>query len=306
MKHCLLFLGLVVALSLTVAAVPRQSEKPSSVQELVAAEKAFAKYSVENGMREAFIEFFTDEGINFVPQPVLTREFLKKRPPTPKPLPFILDWTPMTGDIARSGDLGYNTGPFMVTVPSQKDQKPSFGYFFSIWKKQADGTWKVVVDAGVQSEEAGKRPLSEVVYQQTPIKTVEVPAKSINPGQEKEGLLAADKSLTQATQTKSRADSYKAVLLPKSRLHLNDLAPLANSDQILAYLKAHPGSMTGTVTHSDLSKAADFGYTVGSYEFKPQTGDKPEKGSYVRIWRRVTRNDWKLAFETFLPLPPEN
>jgi ketosteroid isomerase-like protein len=60
-----------------------------------------------------------------------------------------LTWTPVGADISASGDLGYTYGTYVFTS-KDKDGKPvsEHGKYTSIWKKQKDGSWKVVLDMG--------------------------------------------------------------------------------------------------------------------------------------------------------------
>ena len=63
-----------------------------------------------------------------------------------------LTWTPVYADMAASGDLGYTYGTFEFRS-KDKDGKPTveYGKYASIWKKQKDGSWKVVMDMGNSS-----------------------------------------------------------------------------------------------------------------------------------------------------------
>ena len=51
-------------------------------------------------------------------------------------------WQPMKIEVARSGDIGYAIGTFEGVV----DDAPVKGKYVEIWKKQADGSWKVAAD----------------------------------------------------------------------------------------------------------------------------------------------------------------
>jgi ketosteroid isomerase-like protein len=61
----------------------------------------------------------------------------------------LLTWSPVGADIAASGDLGYTYGTFEFRS-KDKDGKENVdrGKYMTIWKKQADGSWKVAVDMG--------------------------------------------------------------------------------------------------------------------------------------------------------------
>jgi ketosteroid isomerase-like protein len=63
-------------------------------------------------------------------------------------------WTPVGADISAFGDLGYTYGIFEFHS-KDKEGKPvvQHGKYTSIWKRQKDGSWKVVLDMGNSSPE---------------------------------------------------------------------------------------------------------------------------------------------------------
>lgn len=63
-----------------------------------------------------------------------------------------LTWSPVHADMAASADLGYTYGTYEFRS-KDKDGKPTveYGKYASIWKKQKDGSWKVVMDMGNSS-----------------------------------------------------------------------------------------------------------------------------------------------------------
>lgn len=55
--------------------------------------------------------------------------------------------TPKTFEVARSGDLGFESGTYEMTVNDAKGKPTATtGKYIVVWKKQGDGTWKAVVD----------------------------------------------------------------------------------------------------------------------------------------------------------------
>jgi ketosteroid isomerase-like protein len=54
-------------------------------------------------------------------------------------------WRPLRADIARSLDLAYTMGAYDFR-PSGQSAIVQKGYYVRVWKKQADGDWKVVLD----------------------------------------------------------------------------------------------------------------------------------------------------------------
>ena len=58
-----------------------------------------------------------------------------------------IQWEPTTANVSVSGDLGYSEGMYEMRYSDQQgktiDQK---GSYVTIWKKGADGVWKLAVD----------------------------------------------------------------------------------------------------------------------------------------------------------------
>ncbi|HEY0006542.1 MAG TPA: nuclear transport factor 2 family protein [Pyrinomonadaceae bacterium] len=59
--------------------------------------------------------------------------------------PGVLSWQPVKSDVARSGDLGYAYGTYELKAVDAKSTGES-GNYMRIWKKQRDGTWRVVLE----------------------------------------------------------------------------------------------------------------------------------------------------------------
>jgi ketosteroid isomerase-like protein len=53
-------------------------------------------------------------------------------------------------EVARSGDIGYATGPYQLTFtdPVTKKVIEDKGNYVEVYKKQADGSWKSAYDVG--------------------------------------------------------------------------------------------------------------------------------------------------------------
>lgn len=55
-----------------------------------------------------------------------------------------LTWEPFKAEASASGDLGYTLGKWKM----QGKDTAFYGNYYTIWKKQNDGSWKFVVDGG--------------------------------------------------------------------------------------------------------------------------------------------------------------
>lgn len=60
---------------------------------------------------------------------------------------FAVSWSATGAEVARAGDLGYTIGTFELTVnDAEGNPVTTVGKYVTVWKKQADGQWKVVAD----------------------------------------------------------------------------------------------------------------------------------------------------------------
>jgi ketosteroid isomerase-like protein len=60
-----------------------------------------------------------------------------------------LTWTPVDAGISISGDLGWTSGTYEFRSKDKDGRvKVEHGKYTSIWKKQPDGNWKIVLDMG--------------------------------------------------------------------------------------------------------------------------------------------------------------
>jgi len=73
------------------------------------------------------------------------------------PKVYQLTWTPTDAQMGPSGDMGYTWGHFEGRSKDMNGNPvTTSGRYITIWRKQADGSWKVELDAGADEPvEAG-------------------------------------------------------------------------------------------------------------------------------------------------------
>jgi ketosteroid isomerase-like protein len=107
------------------------------------AETAFAKTMADRDL-EAFAKFIADDAVFFGQSAAFRGKAAVieswKGLYQGENAPF--SWRPENVEVTSSGTLAHSSGP--VFNPQGKQ----FGTFNSIWRREADGTWKVVFDKG--------------------------------------------------------------------------------------------------------------------------------------------------------------
>ena len=146
--------NLALLLLLAVAALPSFAQvNPAKGSDfLIKLEADFAKDVAAHG-QQALVTWFADDGVELEQGGgIASREDIKKRDPWPEGTS--LSWTPVRADMAASGDLGFTYGNY-VFKSKDKEGKivASYGKYMSVWRKQKDGSWKVVADMGNSNPE---------------------------------------------------------------------------------------------------------------------------------------------------------
>jgi ketosteroid isomerase-like protein len=284
---------------LTFPVLTQEKDLPPAQAELVNTERAFAKLAVERGVRESFIAYFADDGIGFAPHPHKVKERFSNSPaPAARPS-LTLNWAPVYGDVAQAGDLGWNTGPTLIEDTSPEKKPARHGMFFSVWKKQSDGSWRVALDLGADTP-AAVAPLN------APFKTSyqassRGPTGNVNVGEEIAGLLKVEREFLAAAKAGGLGQAYQGRLSDDARIHRPGVMPVVGKDALREWLARQTMTLSGEPIKVDVSRSGDLGYAYGSYELG---GADPQEGYFARVWKRDPKGQWRIVMDTVSPLPP--
>ena len=284
--------GATTAALLVTAFVTAQEAIPRDLAAMADTERAFAKAATVKGWRDAFLEYFADDALAIGLKATPAKEGLLKQPSTPFS-EFELVWEPRLGDVAASGDLGWLTGPSVATNHTVKDAKPRYGCYLSLWRKQPDGQWRVLIDVGANAPEPV--PFAPG-FTRMPF------GKPYATGGDKK---AAGAALAQADEELNRqiaAHGPKAALTSRTttatRLHRPGFIPIVGQDAIVKWLAEHATAGTATHTAAESASSGDFGYSYGTFEVTAPTA---QAGGYVRLWNRDAHGNWLLMVDIAQP-----
>ena len=152
MKTCLK-LTMLAACSLTLflpACTQQQPDTRAADEAAIrAADAAFSK-AVEAKQLDAAVACYADDALAmFANAPMLTtKDAIRKAFGEYFAMPGLaMKWQATKVEAARSGDFGYVAGTYEMTV-NDSNGKPitDHGKYATVYKKQADGSWKAVVD----------------------------------------------------------------------------------------------------------------------------------------------------------------
>lgn len=133
--------------ALALAASPADDAARGAIE----AERAFVQMAQTDGQWTAFRAFAADDAVMFTPEPAAAAEVLADL----EDPPVSVMWWPARSFVSCDGSIVVNTGPWIRPGNRQ-------GYFVTVWARQADSSWRWLLDDGRELDEpiaAGDAPL---------------------------------------------------------------------------------------------------------------------------------------------------
>jgi ketosteroid isomerase-like protein len=209
---------------------------------------------------------------------------------------YVLRWEPQNADVAISCDLGYTTGPSFYKDSTVQNGEQRFGQFFSVWKKQSNGSWKVAVDIGVTTPTATfgtpfMEPTGERV-QPSPVSSEEY--KKI------------ERDFSEACKRHGIIEAYRTCISMQSRLLRKGTTPIIGEEAIPSYLTDHQTPCKWVPLAGDVSGSGDLCYVYGSYNCSVTDSSRAESGFYLRMWKRNEEGTWIIVADITNRLAPDD
>jgi ketosteroid isomerase-like protein len=259
---------------------------PANTQAVIDAENAFAGLSKQQNTREAFITHLDENSIVFSQGEPVKGQALWKQRAVGKSLLF---WWPVFADAAASGDFGYTTGPFEVSLDRANPVPSVFGYYSTVWKKNEKGEWKVVIDMGITF------PSKEKSYSELSVGASAAKGNAKEIASESD-LLLINKNYDAVLSASGK--SFEVITLAtQARVHRTGAWPYTTVDAI-------SGSDKNDRTYSfenlggGVASSGDMGFTYGkvSRVIAKDGKTETEKLNYLRVWKRE-EGKWKIALD---------
>ncbi len=151
---------LVLVLSLTSghsATRRRASAGPPDAERaaLLQVDREFDRATAERGV-EAWVSYFSENGsmVSRKGPPVTGHDAIRQlmTPVFGNP-DFSLRWQPTRAEILIPHDLGYTVGRYERRAKNQEGKRiVQRGTYVTLWRKQADGSWKIILDTGSEGD----------------------------------------------------------------------------------------------------------------------------------------------------------
>ena len=146
MKRVLVLLLLIATMA---SAQTTRKSPPPGEQLLLDADRSFYRETAKRRL-DGWMDYMADDAVLFSAKPVVGKDAIRAfyEPAFADP-DFSLSWQLTRAEMFPSGDTGYSTGRYELHAKDAKgDKVVRHGSYLTVWKKQQDGSWKVVADGG--------------------------------------------------------------------------------------------------------------------------------------------------------------
>ena len=249
---------------------------------VIAAERAFAARAAEVGWVQAFRAFVAPDGVLLSSAPVKAPERLAQLTDTGD---RTLAWWPAYAGIARSGDIGFTTGPVL-----SGDETEVALHYFTVWRRQRDGAWKWIFDGGVRV--ADPAPLSRTQHD---IPTLAVATGGAGSSQ------AAIAQVVELERTHPTAAAALPLLGETVRINRPGLAPGIGRSGAAAMLASPARDITYAPFSAQGSLAGDLVVTINEARWTSE--GVARLGYTVRVWQWQD-GVWRIVFDELAPVRP--
>lgn len=285
MRHPFVIAAAATAISVAVAGVSIAAPD-SDAGPVIAAERAFAARGSEVPVRQAFLDFAAPDGVLVDSERGAENAITVITGWPQRDNPGYIKWWPLYAGISRDGTVGFTTGA--ATYGGDK----AFTNYFSIWKKQPDGSWKWLVDMGATAPSASPygpdTPVAIMPVSDAPRLTADVArAKACR---------AEAELVSQAANDLPAA--YARRLAPEARIMGLEGQPAVGRAAYIEALAARPTQVTMKTLGCDVAGSGDLAWSYGTATWT--SDNKPAQGTYLRVWQ-LRRTGWVILVDNLTP-----
>ncbi|UPT61606.1 MAG: hypothetical protein M0D54_14510 [Hyphomonadaceae bacterium JAD_PAG50586_4] len=266
------------ALLALAAACSSEPQSQPDVAPVVAAERAFAAAAQQGGWVEAFENYSTADAIVLQAGPVNARQSLAGIDPANRG-DTSLNWGPQFAGVSSGGDFGFTTGPY-------NGGGAAFGQYFTVWRRQADGSWKWIYDGGTN------QTTPTTVNAAAQVEALPIGARGA--GTERaaiESVLREEGELARAAAANA-GDGYRAVFAGTGRMNRDNQPTALGRDAAATLASATPVAFSPPQIVQS-SANGDMVFALGQARWEGGSG------YYCRIWV-LQGEGWRIGYDQIL------
>jgi len=283
--YCFMWFMLVLLTILSAAGV---GNAQSDLDRMVETERSFARAAATVGIKDAFLQYMSDDALAFVPQKVSAKQYWSGRS-SPAGL---LIWAPNFADISSNGILGYTTGNWEFRPKGKEDKPDAFGHFVTLWLRQPSGHFKWVLDVAVDHPRP-ERFVTGIDGELPPVRSADKRAPASD---------FANRFFEMAMRSGLKK-AYNEFAAEDVRFYREGVFPARGKKQLLSTAGKDKRAFN-VAKRSVFFEADDLAYVTNTYTFGSPERGVVENGNFLQIWK-LRDGRWQIVLDLFKPVPAQ-
>ena len=263
------------------------ADRSAELTQLVMTEREFAARAQQVNARQAFVEYFAADAILFTPFATPAFPGLRDGPDWG----VDIQWRPVAAAISGAADMGFTTGPTEYRR-APTDAPLRYGHYTSVWRRQQDGRYRVLIDIGISHAAPQTRADDWSLGQAAR----SLPARSAGEQAAATAALRALDMHTGAAARDATATALARVIADGARVHLSGQVPVVGRAAALALLEALDHGYEWSPEGVVVAESGDFGFVYGRGRWQGKQTAASGELAYLNLWQRDA-DEWKLIVQ---------
>ncbi|TAH03487.1 MAG: hypothetical protein EAZ15_02995 [Sphingobacteriales bacterium] len=262
-----------------------------TITSLINADNYLQTLIAKKGINQGFVELSEALAIDFKPGPVNLSSFYQNTENNYN----LFSWQIATATIAKSGDFGITTGPYVISNKETADL--FYGNYITVWRSNINDKWQLILHASIPC------PKLNLVKQAKMVEPFDSKySRLLGPKKIKmreDIVFSTDELLGKALKisgNKSLTEFYSANVA----LYLAGYQPLKDIDEVLPFIASQKITIQSSPTNTNRAYSGDLAYTYGKATLTIKK--KPQTFSYIRIWQIQPNMKWYIIMDAYMPL----
>jgi ketosteroid isomerase-like protein len=285
-RHCLCSL-----LSLCYVLSAYSQKNNHTIASLIKADHLLQTSIAQQGINKGFIKLSDVLATTFKPSPVDLKSYYANTAPSPD----IYTLQPAVAYIAKSGDFGITTGPYIQSEKQTADLR--YGNYIAVWRSNVQNVWKLILHANIPSP-----GFKDAKVTQLQMPANEQYSKLLGPKKiqmRKDIVFSTDELLGKALNYTGN-NSFLEYYSTNVTFLLANYAPLQGVDEILPFFDAQEVKILSEPLNTNRAFSGDLAYTYGKAILLIK--NKKKTYSYIRVWQIQPDMKWYITIDAYLPL----
>lgn len=264
-----------------------------TIASLIQTDKTLQKSIATKGINNGFKKLADAKAITFKPGPLSIKTYYSNRGPNSN----IYTWQIATATIAKSGDFGITTGPYVDSRNSTADL--FYGNYISVWRSDEKNNWKLLLHADIPTPK-----LDTVAETKISVPYDTKYSKLLGPKKIKmrEDIVFSTDELLGRALSLTGNTNLKEFYSSNVTLYLAGYQPMQGIEEIFPFISTNKISILSQPLNTNRAYSGDLAYTYGKATLTINQQKTPY--SYVRIWQIQPDMKWYIIMDAYMPLTP--